>query len=63
MLTGYKTVIVAVLVAIIGALQGLDWVNLMPAGSQAVGWVTTALGVIMFVLRAVTTTPLGSDKP
>ena len=63
MFTGYKTAIVAAAIAVIGALQGLNWVDLIPGDSQAVGWLTTALGVVMFVLRAITTTPMGSNKP
>lgn len=61
MLTGYKTAIVAALIAVFGALQGLDWLNLI-SNPQIAGWVATAIGVVMFVLRAMTTTPIGKGK-
>lgn len=61
MLTGYKTVIVAALIAVFGALQGLNWVDLV-SNPQIAGWVVTAIGVVMFVLRSLTTTPIGVKK-
>lgn len=61
MLTGYKTAIVATLIAVFGALQGLDWVNLI-TNPQIAGWVATGIGVVMFILRAMTKTPLGQSK-
>jgi hypothetical protein len=61
MLSGYKTVIVAALVAIFGGLQGLDWITLVP-NAQTAGWVTAAIGVVMFILRTVTTTPIGKSS-
>lgn len=61
-MTGYKTMIVAALVAMVGALQGLDWLSLLPSGTEAVGWVTTGLAVVMMVLRALTTTPVGKSS-
>ena len=59
MFSGYKTVFVAAGVAIVGALQGLDWASLLPSSPQAAGWVVSAIGVVMFVLRSITNTPLG----
>lgn len=61
-MTGYKTLLVAVAIAIVGALQGLDWVHLLPTGAPSVGWLTTGLGVLMFGLRTITTTPIASSK-
>lgn len=58
---GYRTVIFAVLVVVVGALQGMDWVHLLPGGSAA-GWINTVLGMVMFFLRTQTTTPLGVSK-
>jgi hypothetical protein len=58
MLKGYRTLIVAAAIAIVGALQGLDWVSLLPGNSQAAGWVVTGLGIAMMVLRTITTTPV-----
>jgi hypothetical protein len=58
MLKGYRTLIVAAAISIVGALQGLDWVSLLPGNSQAAGWVVTGLGIAMMVLRTITTTPV-----
>jgi hypothetical protein len=60
MLKGYRTLIVAASIAVIGALQGLDWVSLLPGNSQAAGWVVTGLGIAMMVLRTITTTPVAT---
>lgn len=62
MLSGYKTAIVAVLVTVVGALQGLDWASLLPTSPQAVGWVTAGIGAVMFVLRTITSTPIGGGS-
>lgn len=57
-MTGYRTVAVAALVAVFGALQGLDWVHMIP-DVQTAGWITTGIGIVMTVLRFMTTTPVG----
>lgn len=62
MLKGYRTLIFSVALAIVGALQGLDWASLLPDNPQAVGWVITVIGVTAAALRAVTTGPLGPPK-
>ena len=61
-MVGYRTVIIAAVVAIIGALQGLDWAALLPTNPQAAGWAVSGLGLLMGVLRLVTSTSVGSDK-
>lgn len=58
-MTGWKTLIVAALVTIVGALQGLDVAALIPESPQAAGWIVTGLGVVMGVLRFMTSTPVG----
>lgn len=60
-LVGWRTVIVAALIAAVGALQGLDWVHLIPNDPQAVGWVITGLGIVMAILRTLSTTPVGKS--
>jgi len=60
-MTGYRTIIVAVLVAIFGALQGLDWVHLVP-DARVAGWIVSGIGLVMFVLRWFTTTPVGDKE-
>lgn len=60
MLTGYKTAAFSLLLIIFGALQGFDWATLI-SDPQIVGWVMTGIGAIVFVLRALTTTPIGKS--
>lgn len=62
-LTGYRTMIVSAVIAVVGALQGLDWVHLLPSDPATVGWVVMGLGAIMAVLRSITTTPMGRSEP
>lgn len=57
MLVGYRTYLVAVLMAVFGALAVVDW-NAVLADPKA-GWTLVASAVIMAVMRAVTTTPPG----
>jgi hypothetical protein len=59
---GYRTVFIAALVAIVGALQGLDWVALIPNNPQAVGYITMGIGVVFAGLRAITDSPLGKSQ-
>lgn len=56
MLIGYKTLIVGSMITVLGALQGLDWAALMPNDPTTAGWVVSALGIIMMVLRMFTNT-------
>ena len=58
-MNGYRTIIVAIGITVIGALQGLDWVHLLPDNPQAVGAVTTGIGIAMAILRLMTSTPVG----
>lgn len=57
MLTGYKTVIVGALLAVLGALQGLDW-NVIITDPQVAGWVVSGIGVLVVILRSLTSTPV-----
>ena len=52
-LAGWKTLIVSLLVAIFGALQGLDWIHLVP-NKQTDGWIVLGIGVVMGALRYIT---------
>jgi hypothetical protein len=62
MLQGYKTLIVAVAVAVFGVLSTADWVTLLHNPTTA-GYVVTGIGIAMAALRFVTTTPVGESKP
>ena len=55
--SGYKTFIFAAVVAVLGALQTLDWAQVVPAND--VGPVMIAIGGLMAVLRSITSTPPG----
>lgn len=62
MLTGYRTLGLAVAVTAVGAVQGLDFATLLPNDPQTVGWLVTGLGIAAAILRLLTTTPVGK-KP
>jgi hypothetical protein len=61
-LKGYRTLIISAAIAVVGALQGLDWISLLPANPRAAGWAVTVLGIAMMVLRAITTTPVATKN-
>ena len=61
MLKGWKTFIVAALVALAGVAQQADWVSLI--GPANAGYVLTGVGILMAILRFVTSTPAGSSTP
>lgn len=62
MLTGWKTVIVGALVTLFGFAQGLDWIHLLPNNPTLVGWIVSGLGVVMVILRGLTSTPIGKSS-
>ena len=55
MLKGWKTFIVALAVAVFGALESFDFTQFLD--QDIAGYVVTGIGVVMFVLRALTSTP------
>jgi hypothetical protein len=61
MLVGYRTYIVSALVAIFGFLETTDWGSVFndPKG----GIITIGAGVIMAIMRTITSTPPGSQTP
>ena len=56
-LSGYKTFILAAVVAVLGALQTLNWASVVPA--QDVGPVMIGIGAAIAILRSITSTPAG----
>tara|TARA_R100000808_G_C2022909_1_gene70262 strand:- start:242 stop:424 length:183 start_codon:yes stop_codon:yes gene_type:complete len=54
MLKGWKTFLVALAVAVFGALEGFDFTSFLT--EENAGYVTTAIGVVMFLLRSTTKT-------
>jgi hypothetical protein len=61
MLTGWKTVIFSLVVAVIGVLQTVDWTSLLSDPKRA-GIVVTIIGVVSGVLRYFTSTPIGEPN-
>ncbi len=61
MLKGWKTLIVAALVALAGVAHQADWINL--SGPTNAGYVLSGVGILMAILRFLTNTPAGSGTP
>lgn len=59
MLTGWKTLIFSVGVALFGVAQAADWTHII-SNPQTAGYVVTGIGVLAGVLRMFTSTPVGS---
>jgi hypothetical protein len=57
---GYRTLAVAVAIAVAGALQAFDWVTVIPQDKTWTGIAMLAVGAVMAGLRYVTTTPVGA---
>jgi hypothetical protein len=60
MLQGWKTVGIAVAIAVVGALQTAGLADVIP--EPYVGPVMMAIGFVMAYLRSQTTTPIGVAK-
>lgn len=58
-LKGYRTLIVAALLAALGAAQEIGAVALVGEGNA--GWFAVAVAAIMAVLRWMTDSPVGRD--
>jgi hypothetical protein len=62
MIAGWKTVVFNVATAILGVLTITDWTSVI--GDQKIaGYVILGMSMANMVLRAVTTTPIGSSTP
>ncbi len=57
---GYKTLLFAIVLAIAGALEQFDWLQIVP--EQWNGLVLVVVGLIVGWLRKLTTTPLGESE-
>jgi len=60
MLIGYRTYIAAALVAGFGALAAADWNSVL--ANPKTGWSLVATGVLMAIMRSITSTPPGTKK-
>jgi hypothetical protein len=54
---GWKTLLAAIAIAVVGVLQTTDWTTIVP--EDRVGPVMVGIGVLMAVLRALTDGPMG----
>ncbi len=60
-MTGYRTYLAAVLVAIFGVLASTDWIAFL--SDPKAGAVAVLSAILMAVMRAFTTTPAGRIFP
>jgi len=60
MLKGYRTFIVGGAIAVLGALETLQWTDIVTEANAGV--IVAAIGGVIGVLRAVTTTAPGSPE-
>jgi hypothetical protein len=58
---GFRTYIIAVIVAIFGVLEMTDWSSFLD--NPKAGAVALGSAILMAILRSVTTTPPGSSTP
>ena len=54
---GWKTLVASLAIAVVGVLQATDWTTVVPP--DKVGPVRVGIGVLMAVLRVVTSGPVG----
>jgi len=57
---GWKTILFAVIVSVIGTLEAFDWASIIPDKIEA--FVLPIVGLIFMYLRSITTTPVGKSK-
>lgn len=56
MVSGWKTFIVSLMLAVFGALETFDYTQFL--NESVASYVVTGVGVVMFILRALTKTPI-----
>jgi hypothetical protein len=56
---GWRTMVAAGVVALLGVLQGLDWVAIVTS-PKSFGWTAVGFAALMAVFRAITSTPIGT---
>lgn len=57
MIKGWKTVLTGALFTVVGGIEAGDYTNIIPNGYEEL--VVAIAGVVMILLRLVTTTPVG----
>jgi len=58
---GWRTLALALSVAVIGVLQAFDWASIIPQDKTWTGIAMMAIGGAIAALRAVTNTPIGKQ--
>lgn len=58
---GFRTYIIAAIVAIFGVLEMTDWASFLD--NPQAGAVALGSAILMAILRTITTTPPGAPKP
>jgi hypothetical protein len=58
-LKGWKTILVAIAIAVVGVLQSADWATVVP--ERWVGPTMLAIGLLVALLRTLTDTPVGKS--
>jgi hypothetical protein len=53
---GFKTLIFAIIVAVLGVLETFDWISIFDGESGGI-WVSV-IGIVIAFLRKITTTPM-----
>lgn len=59
---GWRTLIVAVAIAIAGVLQTFNWATVIPQDQKWTGMAMLLIGGIIAFLRYITTTPIGTSS-
>ena len=60
-LKGWKTILVAIAIAVVGVLQSADWATVVP--ERWVGPTMLGIGLLVALLRTLTDTPVGKSSP
>lgn len=61
-MTGFRTLIFALIIAVGGVLQAFDWVTVIPQDKPWSGIAMIAVGAVIAALRSVTSTPMFHGK-
>lgn len=59
MIKGWKTALISLLIVVFGALETFDFTAILTP--EISGIVVTVIGIVMFILRALTNTSLGKN--
>ena len=59
-LKGWRTLGLAIAVAVIGAVDAFNWLDIIPANVGA--WLVPILGIVFGYLRSITTTAMGKGE-